>query len=266
LGAFNKINLKLVKAKKHLGQHFLEDLSIAKRIVDLVPMKEQKQAILEIGPGMGVLTQYMVQRSDLDILLIEIDTESTDFLKENFSFEADKILNEDFLKMDLQNVFTAYQDLIIIGNFPYNISSQIFFNVLEYPERVSGVYCMLQKEVGKRIASGPGNKDYGILSVLLQAFYDIKYEFSIGPEVFNPPPKVDSCVISLKYNHDKKLPVDFKKFKLVVKTAFNQRRKMLSNALRPLSIQENLPYANKRAEQLDYTQFIELTQFIFPNS
>jgi 16S rRNA (adenine1518-N6/adenine1519-N6)-dimethyltransferase len=255
-----------VRAKKHLGQHFLLDLDIAKRIVDAVPVSETQQGIMEIGPGMGVLTQFMVERSDLDIELVEIDNESVTYLNEHFSIPKDRILNEDFLKMNLQEAFVNYKDFTIIGNFPYNISSQIFFNVLEHYDRVGLVVCMLQKEVGKRIASGPGNKDYGILSVLLQAFYDITYEFSIGPHVFDPPPRVDSCVIKLVRNPNKPFDCDFKKFKLVVKTAFNQRRKMLSNALRPLTIQENLPYANKRAEQLDYTQFVELTHFIFPPS
>jgi 16S rRNA (adenine1518-N6/adenine1519-N6)-dimethyltransferase len=258
--------LNKVRAKKHLGQHFLLDLSIAKRIVDAVPEHEKKQGILEIGPGMGVLTQYMVERKDLDVVLIEIDNESVTYLNENFAMPKERILNEDFLKMNLQEVFTQYPDFTIIGNFPYNISSQIFFNVLDHYDRVNMVVCMLQKEVGRRIASGPGNKDYGILSVLLQAFYDITYEFSIGPHVFDPPPKVDSCVIKLVRNKEKDFDCDFKKYKLVVKTAFNQRRKMLSNALRSITVQENLPYANKRAEQLDYKQFIELTHFIFPKN
>ncbi len=253
-----------VRAKKHLGQHFLLDLDIAKRIVDAVPVSEKPQGIMEIGPGMGVLTQFMTTRPDLDITLVEIDDESVTYLNTHFSIDRERILNEDFLKMNLKETFSQYPAFTIIGNFPYNISSQIFFNVLEHYERVSLVVCMLQKEVGRRIASGPGNKDYGILSVLLQAFYDITYEFSIGPEVFDPPPRVDSCVIKLVRNPEKPFDCDFKKFKLVVKTAFNQRRKMLSNALRPLTVQENLPYANKRAEQLDYTQFVELTHFIFP--
>ncbi|MGL4630935.1 MAG: 16S rRNA (adenine(1518)-N(6)/adenine(1519)-N(6))-dimethyltransferase RsmA [Leadbetterella sp.] len=256
---------KKVKAKKHLGQHFLLDLGIASQIVDLVPTKSEKQGILEIGPGMGVLTQFMVKRNDFDIKVVEIDTESVEYLHEHFDLPKEDIINEDFLKMRLDDMFSAHAKYTIIGNFPYNISSQIFFSVLDYVDSIEHVVCMLQKEVGKRIASGPGNKDYGILSVFLQAYYDINYEFTIGPQVFDPPPKVDSCVISLKRNYDKKLPVDFKKFKNVVKTAFNQRRKMLSNALSPLTTSKDLPYATMRAEQLSYIQFIELTQFIFPS-
>jgi 16S rRNA (adenine1518-N6/adenine1519-N6)-dimethyltransferase len=255
--------LNKVKAKKHLGQHFLLDMDIAQRIVDSIPQKDTKTGLLEIGPGMGVLTQFMVKRPDLDIYLVEIDQESVDYLNVHFEIPTERILKADFLHMNLLELFEGYDRFSIIGNFPYNISSQIFFKVLEQYNRVEQVTCMLQKEVGRRIASKPGNKDYGILSVLLQAFYDISYDFSIGPHVFDPPPAVDSCVITLVRNPEKQLSVPFEKFKLVVKTAFNQRRKMLSNALAPILQNKVIPYANKRAEQLGYEQFIELTAIIF---
>ncbi|MBK6979229.1 MAG: ribosomal RNA small subunit methyltransferase A [Cytophagaceae bacterium] len=219
--------------------------------------------LLEVGPGMGVLTQYLIKRPELNLSLVEIDNESVAYLKNVLNYTGEKIFGEDFLKMNFDENNGLDGNFGIIGNFPYNISSQIFFKVLDYKDRVGEVVGMVQKEVGKRIASGPGNKDYGILSVLLQAYYDIEYLFSVPPGAFDPPPKVDSGVIRLVRNYEKTPEFDFVKFKLVVKTAFNQRRKMLGNALRPITTKENLPYMTKRAEQLDYKQFIELTELIF---
>lgn len=253
-----------VRAKKHLGQHFLKDLTVSQRIADLY---SHSGKVLEIGPGMGVLTQYLLPKEHLDVYLIEIDKESVEYLKKNFSIADDHLIEGDFLKMDINTTLGLADDspFGVIGNFPYNISSQIFFRVLDYKDQVQEVVGMVQKEVGQRIASPPGNKDYGILSVLLQAYYDIDYCFTVPPGSFDPPPKVDSGVIRLVRNYDKVLGCDFKRFKLVVKTAFNQRRKMLSNALKPISNQQEFPYENKRAEQLDYTQFVEITNAIFPN-
>ncbi len=258
-------HLEKVRAKKHLGQHFLKDLDVAKKIVDLFKDRNNNKLLLEIGPGMGVLTQYLIDREELDLVLVEIDRESVAYLKKHFSFPEEKIIEGDFLKMDFEKTLqlSKNQRFGIIGNFPYNISSQIFFKVLEHKDQIEEIVGMVQKEVGQRIASKHGNKDYGILSVLLQAFYDIEYCFTVPPGAFNPPPKVDSGVIRLVRNYDKVLDCDFKKFKLVVKTAFNQRRKMLSNALKPITNRPDLPYANKRAEQLDYLQFVELTKLIF---
>ncbi|WP_367916652.1 16S rRNA (adenine(1518)-N(6)/adenine(1519)-N(6))-dimethyltransferase RsmA [Leadbetterella sp. DM7] len=254
--------MEKVRAKKHLGQHFLKDLSAAQKITGLY---RSTGPVLEIGPGMGVLTQYLVERKDLELFLVEIDRESVAYLQKHYGFTDKNLFDADFLEVDLNRVLGLTPDdkFGIIGNFPYNISSQIFFKVLDYKDQVQEVVGMVQKEVGQRIASPPGNKDYGILSVLLQAYYDIEYAFTVPPGAFDPPPKVDSGVIRLVRNYDKVLGCDFKKFKLVVKTAFNQRRKMLSNALKPIAAQAEFPYENKRAEQLDYTQFVEITKAIF---
>jgi len=254
--------LEKVRAKKHLGQHFLKDLSAAQKITGLY---RSTGPVLEIGPGMGVLTQYLVERKDLELFLVEIDRESVAYLRKHYGFADKNLFDADFLEVNLNRVLGLTPDdkFGIIGNFPYNISSQIFFKVLDYKDQVQEVVGMVQKEVGQRIASPPGNKDYGILSVLLQAYYDIEYAFTVPPGAFDPPPKVDSGVIRLVRNYDKVLDCDFKKFKLVVKTAFNQRRKMLSNALKPIAAQAEFPYENKRAEQLDYTQFVEITKAIF---
>lgn len=254
--------MEKVRAKKHLGQHFLKDLSAAQKITGLY---RSTGPVLEIGPGMGVLTQYLVERKDLELFLVEIDRESVAYLRKHYGFTDKNLFDADFLEADLNRILGLTPDdkFGIIGNFPYNISSQIFFKVLDYKDQVREVVGMVQKEVGQRIASPPGNKDYGILSVLLQAYYDIEYAFTVPPGAFDPPPKVDSGVIRLVRNYDKVLGCDFKKFKLVVKTAFNQRRKMLSNALKPIAAQAEFPYENKRAEQLDYTQFVEITKAIF---
>ena len=257
-------SMNKVRAKKHLGQHFLKEEGIAKKIVDLLQPDGKYVKALEIGPGMGVLTQFLLKREDVNTYVVELDSESVEYLNEHYPELKGKVFSEDFLqmwtskKLELEN----NEKMAIIGNFPYNISSQIFFKVLQDKDQVEEVVCMLQKEVAKRIASGPGNKDYGILSVLLQAYYDISYAFSVPPGCFNPPPKVDSGVIRLVRNENKELACDEKKFFTVVKTGFNQRRKKLSNALKPLGIDFEHPLLDKRAEQLTYQDFVTLTNLI----
>lgn len=219
-----------VRAKKALGQHFLTDQRIAKAIVDAL---EYKGPVLEVGPGMGVLTQYLLQRSDIDLKLVEIDGESVDYLLAHFPGMQGRLLQADFLTLPLQRIFP--ESFGIIGNFPYNISSQIFFKILDHKDSVPEVVCMIQKEVAERLAEKPGSKTYGILSVLLQAWYDIDYLFSVGSGCFAPPPKVESAVIRLRRNGRTSLGCDEKLFKSVVKTAFGQRRKMMRNPLRPLA-------------------------------
>ena len=224
-----------VRAKKALGQHFLTDLSIAQRIAEalIVPCpgldvandEKNPMPALEVGPGMGVLTQYVLQRPEVDLRMVEIDTESVDYLLVHFPQVNGKLIEADFLKLKLETFFPG--QFCVIGNFPYNISSQIFFKVLDYKEQVPQVVCMIQKEVAERIAEKPGTKTYGILSVLLQAWYDIEY-------LFNPPPKVKSAVIRLIRNQRTELGCDEALFKTVVKTGFNQRRKTLRNSLKPL--------------------------------
>lgn len=253
-----------VRAKKHLGQHFLKEEGIAKRIVDLLETSGNYRKVLEIGPGMGVLTKFLLRREDVDTYVVELDRESVDYLNENYPQLKDRIYSEDFLQMWLANKMDLEENeqIGIIGNFPYNISSQIFFKVLQDKNHVNEVVCMLQKEVARRIASGPGSREYGILSVLLQAYYTIDYHFTVPPGAFNPPPKVDSGIIRLVRNENKELDCDERRFVTVVKTAFNQRRKKLSNALKPLGIDFKHPFLDKRAEQLSYHEFIELTKLI----
>ncbi|MDP4225525.1 MAG: 16S rRNA (adenine(1518)-N(6)/adenine(1519)-N(6))-dimethyltransferase RsmA [Bacteroidota bacterium] len=250
-----------VKPKKSLGQHFLKDKNIAQKIVESLRAEGMKK-VLEIGPGMGVLTQFLLERKEFETYLIEIDRESVVYLEEAFPALGEKLIYQDFLKFDFPEYFT--EPLGIIGNFPYNISSQIFFRIIENKNLVKEVVCMIQKEVAERISSGEGNKQYGILSVLLQAFYDIDYLFTVGEQVFSPPPKVKSAVIRLVRNQVKKLPCDEALFLRVVKTGFNQRRKTLRNSLRiiiddPLFEPEIL---KKRPEQLSVAQFIYLTSAI----
>jgi 16S rRNA (adenine1518-N6/adenine1519-N6)-dimethyltransferase len=252
-----------VRAKKSLGQHFLKDLVAAEKIVESLTAFGDYKNVLEIGPGMGVLTQYLLQRTDIQTTVVELDRESVEYLKIHFkNLPQENILSADFLKLDLATLFQG-NNFGIIGNFPYNISSQIFFKVLENKHLVNEVVCMLQKEVAVRIASGPGKKDYGILSVLLQAFYDIEYCFSVGPEAFIPPPKVNSGIIRLTRNATEKLDCDEKLFFSVVKMGFNQRRKTLRNALRALQLPEN-DLLNKRAEQLSVADFVSLTKMVKP--
>ena len=221
-----------VRAKKALGQHFLTDQGVARSIVAALSADSPVRDVLEIGPGMGVLTQYLIGRKDIDARMIEIDSESVSYLLTHFPGMEGRLMEGDYLRLDMSRVFPGpYR---VIGNFPYNISSQIFFKILEDKDRVPEVVCMIQKEVADRIAEKPGSKVYGILSVLLQAWYDIEYVLSVGPGAFVPPPKVHSAVIRLRRNARTSLGCDEKLFKQVVKTAFNQRRKTLRNALKPL--------------------------------
>jgi 16S rRNA (adenine1518-N6/adenine1519-N6)-dimethyltransferase len=268
-----------VRAKKALGQHFLTDLTVAQKIVGAlsqdtggVPPETPCVAslrndpgsvrdVLEIGPGMGVLTQYLLQREDLDLKLVELDGESVDYLLTHFPGMQGKLYQADYLRLDIHKLFPgAYR---VIGNFPYNISSQIFFKILDDKDRIPEVVCMIQKEVADRIAEKPGSKTYGILSVLLQAWYDIDYIMSVGSGAFAPPPKVQSAVIRLRRNGRTELGCDEKAFKMVVKTAFNQRRKTLRNALKPLlpeGFDASDPVFDLRAERLSVEDFVALTR------
>lgn len=252
-----------VTPKKSLGQHFLTDLSIAQRIVD--SLGKETADVLEVGPGMGVLTQYLLQRRELSLNVVEIDGESVDYLLEHFPGLASHLYQADFLKLDLTTIYKD-KSFSVIGNFPYNISSQIFFKILDYKESVPEVVCMIQKEVAERLASKEGNKAYGILSVLLQTWYDIEYLFSVGQGSFVPPPKVQSAVIRLKRNTRESLPCDDKLFKTVIKTSFGQRRKTLRNSLKPLCEQINrvIPeeFSQLRPEQLSVEDFIKLTTLL----
>ena len=251
-------HLKDVRAKKSLGQHFLRDLDAAKKIADLMSGHGDYTQVLEIGPGMGVLTQFLLQHSEYQTDVVELDPESVEYLNVHYPELKGRIHSADFLHLNLEKFFGG-KKFGIVGNFPYNISSQILFKVLDYKDIVPEIAGMFQKEVAVRIASKPGNKDYGILSVLLQAFYDIEYCFSLGPEVFSPPPKVNSGVIRLKRNNVTDLGVSESMFKSVVKMGFNQRRKTLRNALKALQLPEN-EYLNKRAEQLGVAEFVELAK------
>ncbi|HMR56508.1 MAG TPA: 16S rRNA (adenine(1518)-N(6)/adenine(1519)-N(6))-dimethyltransferase RsmA [Cyclobacteriaceae bacterium] len=249
-----------VRPKKFLGQHFLKDRGVAQRIVEALQLPETNQQVVEIGPGTGVLTQFMVTNPKVDLQLIEIDRESVAYLKENYPSLVNKITEGDFLQLDLKEKYQA--PLFIIGNFPYNISSQIFFKILEHRNQVTQVVCMLQKEVADRIAEKPGSKTYGILSVLLQAYYDVTYLFKVPPGVFFPPPKVMSAVIRLTRNNCTQLGCNEELFKVVVKQAFQNRRKTLRNALKILNLPASLmahPLMDKRAEQLNVEQFVFLT-------
>lgn len=255
-----------IRAKKALGQHFLKDESIAKRIVDSLILPETGSLeVLEIGPGTGVLTKYLLEIPRIKLELAEIDTESIEYLKANYPPLLYTLQQRDFLSMPLENLFK--EPFAVIGNFPYNISSQIFFKILDHVEQVPQVVCMLQKEVAERLASPPGNKAYGILSVLLQAWYDIEYLFTVNENVFLPPPKVKSGVIRLTRNSRVSLDCDPKLFKLTIKTCFNQRRKTIRNSLKPLlaSVGAPLPdnpLLDKRPEQLSVEQFIELVNLV----
>ena len=272
----NNSNIDLVRPKKALGQHFLVDLNIARNIVNA--LSTDHDVVIEVGAGMGVLTQYLIENQLEKLQVVEIDKESVEFLKKKFPELEGHLILGDFLKQDLVS-FRAQrseveksstqdnvkQDLAVIGNFPYNISSQIFFQILKYRNNVSECVGMIQKEVAERIAAGPGSKTYGILSVLLQAWYDIEYLFTVHENVFNPPPKVKSAVIRLKRNNVKELNCDEKLFVTVVKQAFNQRRKTLRNSLRsmiPAEIIDNEIF-NKRPEQLSVQEFVYLTQALY---
>ena len=266
--------MRLVKPKKFLGQHFLTDLGIARDIADTVDACPDIP-VLEVGPGMGVMTQYLVQKPRT-VKVVEIDYESVSFLREKFPSLEENIIEDDFLKMHLENVFQG-QSFVLTGNYPYNISSQIFFKMLDYKDLIPCCTGMIQKEVAERIAAAPGNKSYGILSVLIQAWYSVEYLFTVHEHVFNPPPKVKSAVIRMTRNSTTCLGCDEQLFKRLVKTTFNQRRKTLRNNIRPLlgeldtqCAKEGFPIPdhstllqdpifNQRPEQLSVQQFIELT-------
>lgn len=280
----------LVRPKKALGQHFLTDLSVAQKIADALVVDSVGGAVpeagavtngntaaampvLEIGPGMGVLSQYLLEREDIDLKMIEIDRESVDYLLTHFPKASGRVIEGDFLKMNLSYFFPG--TFAVIGNFPYNISSQIFFRIIDHKDSIPQVVCMIQKEVAERIAEQPGSKTYGILSVLLQAWYDIEYLFTVGEGAFNPPPKVKSAVIRLRRNSRTELGCDEKLFKTIVKTGFNQRRKTLRNSLKPLIADKaareawtpeqsadflSNPVFELRPERLGVEDFIALTK------
>ena len=247
--------MRLVKPKKFLGQHFLKDLKVAQDIADTVDACPNLP-ILEVGPGMGVLTQFLLPK-ERTVKVVEVDYESVAYLQ-----LEDNIIEDDFLKMNLQRLFDG-QPFVLTGNYPYNISSQIFFKMLDNKELIPCCTGMIQKEVAERIAAGPGSKTYGILSVLIQAWYRVEYLFTVSEHVFNPPPKVKSAVIRMTRNDTQQLGCDEKLFKQVVKTTFNQRRKTLRNSIKPILGKEcpltEDPLFNKRPEQLSVQEFIELT-------
>ena len=254
-----------VKAKKHLGQHFLKDESIAKDIADTLTL-EGYDKVLEIGPGMGVLTKYLLDKP-IDTYVIEIDTESVEYLNAHYPKLHGKIISKDFLRYNLAEDF-GDGSFAIIGNFPYNISTQIVFRTLELRHRIPEFAGMFQKEVAQRICEKKGSKTYGILSVLVQAFYDAEYLFTVDEHVFNPPPKVKSGVLRLRRKENFHLPVDEKLFFTVVKMAFNQRRKTLRNSLKTYNLSDSLKedtIFDLRPEQLSVEQFIDLTQKIAAN-
>jgi 16S rRNA (adenine1518-N6/adenine1519-N6)-dimethyltransferase len=255
--------LTYVRPKKFLGQHFLNDQNIALKIVEAINLSPGRNRIIEIGPGTGVLTKFLATNKSVDLRLVEIDSESVSFLKNHYPELRDQIVEGDFLALNISDLFN--EDFIIVGNFPYNISSQIFFKVLELRNQVTQVVCMLQKEVAERIAEKEGSKTYGILSVLLQAYYDIEFLFKVPPGVFHPPPKVMSAVIRLTRNKTQQLACDENLFKKIVKQSFQNRRKTLRNALKPLNLSASiyaLQVMDKRAEQLTVDQFTTLTKLI----
>ncbi len=251
----------MVKAKKHLGQHFLKDENISRKIADSLRKTSLYDAVIEVGPGTGALTKYLLNGKDFEVVAVEIDKESVVYLHEKYP--ELRVLEESFLNLDFDKVSTG--DIAVIGNFPYNISTQILFKVYEERHRVPEVVGMFQKEVAERVAEKPGSKKYGILSVLLQAFYDIEYLFTVHENAFIPPPKVKSGVIRLTRNDINKLGCDEKKFKQVVKMAFNQRRKMLRSSLKAIIPKEKKDNSllRKRPEQLSVDEFVVLTNLLF---
>ena len=261
----NFATMKQVRPKKNLGQHFLTDLSIAKRIADTVDACPDLP-VLEVGPGMGVMTQYLVEKPR-PLKVVEIDRESVAYLNEHFPRLRENILGEDFLRMDLNKVFDGGQ-FVLTGNYPYDISSQIFFKMIDNRDLIPCCTGMIQHEVALRMASKPGNKQYGILSVLIQAWYDVEYLFTVEPSVFNPPPKVQSAVIRMTRNKVQHLGCDEQLFKRVVKTVFNQRRKMLRVSLRQLLPADSTLFSRQasfltfRPEQLSIEQFVDLTNMV----
>ena len=252
--------MKKVRAKKHLGQHFLKDLSIARAIVDGLSY-EGYEDVIEVGPGMGVLTQYLLKK-EFTTHVIELDRESVVYLQAEYPHLSPRIYSTDFLQLDLSSL--TRNQFALIGNFPYNISSQILFKALDYKDKIPEVVGMFQKEVAERVASGPGSKKYGIISVLLQAYYDIEYLFTVSEDVFDPPPKVKSGVIRLRRNNKEKLDCNEKFFKRVVKQSFSQRRKTLRNSLKPLIGKSGFddPLLTQRAERLSVEDFVYLTNLL----
>lgn len=252
--------MQLVKPKKFLGQHFLKDLGIAKAIADTVDAAPGLP-VLEVGPGMGVLTQFLIPK-ERKLKVVELDFESVEYLRKNFPQLENDIIEDDFLKMHLENLFEG-EPFVLTGNYPYNISSQIFFKMLEHKDQIPCCTGMIQKEVAERLAAKPGNKTYGILSILIQAWYDVEYLFTVHENVFNPPPKVKSAVIRMTRNQTTDLGCNETLFKQVVKTTFNQRRKTLRNSIKPIIGKESpllaLEIMNKRPEQLSVQEFIQLT-------
>ena len=252
-----------VKAKKSLGQHFLKDEPTAQHIAETLS-GEGYNKVLEIGPGMGMLTKYLLDNKDFETWVVELDTESVSYLRAKYLHLSARIISKDFLHLDLDTLFD--EPFAIIGNYPYNISSQIVFKILDNPHKIVEFGGMFQKEVAMRFASGPGNRDYGIPSVLLQTFYDVTYQFTVPPEVFDPPPRVESGVIIARLKKDYVLPVSKKLYTDVIKTAFSQRRKMLNNALSKFNIDwvaaDCADYAKLRAEKLHFTDFIKITQYL----
>jgi 16S rRNA (adenine1518-N6/adenine1519-N6)-dimethyltransferase len=255
--------MTLVRAKKHLGQHFLTDKNIAAKIVDSLRPEGRFGHVLEVGPGMGVLSDFLLQKNEYETSLIDIDTESYDFLKKKYPQLGTRLINADFLELDFKSIFP--ESFAIIGNFPYNISSQILFKVLDNRQQVVEVVGMFQKEVAERCAAKPGSKEYGILSVFLQAYYKVEYLFTVKAGVFNPPPKVLSAVIRLTRNDKQTLDCDEKLFWQIVKAGFNQRRKTLRNAISSLINKEKLtdePVLDLRAERLSVEDFVKLTNLV----
>ena len=258
--------MKQVRPKKNLGQHFLTDLGIARRIADTVDVPYPSLPVLEVGPGMGVMTQYLAEKQR-PLRVVEIDRESVAYLHEHFARLHDNIIGEDFLRMDLHQVFGG-EPFVLTGNYPYDISSQIFFKMLDNRDLIPCCTGMIQHEVAVRMAAQPGSKQYGILSVLIQAWYDVEYLFTVGPEVFNPPPKVQSAVIRLTRNDTRELGCDEQLFRRVVKATFNQRRKMLRVSLRQLLPADaplfttHADLLTRRPEQLSIAEFVELTNLV----
>ncbi|MGI6223296.1 MAG: 16S rRNA (adenine(1518)-N(6)/adenine(1519)-N(6))-dimethyltransferase RsmA [Prevotella sp.] len=263
--------MQKVRPKKNLGQHFLTDLNIAKRIADTVDACPDIP-ILEIGPGMGVLTQYLVNKGR-EVKAVEIDSESVAYLHENFPTLRDNIIGEDFLRMDLNQIFDGRQ-FVLTGNYPYDISSQIFFKMLDFKDLIPCCTGMIQREVAQRMAASPGSKTYGILSVMIQAWYNVEYLFTVDEGVFNPPPKVKSAVIRMTRNNVTDLGCDEKLFKRLVKTVFNQRRKMLRGSIRQMFDKDHQPEAEffasdimtRRPEQLSIEEFVHLTNEVMKRS
>ena len=252
-----------VKAKKHLGQHFLIDKNICQKIANQYGNYKACKKVLEIGPGMGALTEFLIKRGDLDVHVMEIDTESIAYLKNHFPSLENKIYSADFLRADLKKLM-GNEPFAVVGNFPYNISTQILFKCLDYRDQIPEIMGMFQKEVAERVAEKPGSKTYGIMSVLLQAFYDIEYCFTVDEHVFNPPPKVKSGVIRCTRNQREVFPCDEKLFIQVVKMSFNQRRKTIRNSIKQLISGKEFdhPFLTLRPEVLSVEQFIELTQAV----